>query len=298
MSILIVGSANVDHVFRSPRLPNPGETILGQSFAIHPGGKGANQAVAAGKLGGSVSFVGCVGLDADGALLTQSLSEAGVDLQYLRKLDTPTGAAGILVGDEGTNVIVVAPGANAFVTAAQVAAALDSVKPKYVLAQLEIPIEAIEEVSHADRFILNPAPAQPLSAEILARCFALTPNETELEILTGIVPDDDATCQAAAWKLLDKGVENVIVTLGARGSYWVSQSGNRLCPPPHVNALDTTAAGDVFNGALVTFLAEGRDIANAIDLANHAAALSTTRPGAQESAPSRSELQAFAPWLV
>jgi ribokinase len=292
--ILIVGSANADHVFRTPRMPSPGETVLGSSFGIYAGGKGANQAVAAALLGGAVSFTGCIGDDADGQLLIGSLRSANVDLRFLRVQAVPTGAAGIFVDDQGANVIVAAPGANSRVSADQVIEAADAVRPEFTLCQLEIPSEAVEACSRAGKFVLNPAPARPVSGELLARCFAITPNETELEFLTSIFPSDEQACAKAAHKLLDLGVENVIVTLGARGSQWISRSGSRLFSAPEVTPIDTTGAGDVFNGALVTLLAEGRDLANCLSLANHAAALSTTRLGAQSSAPSRAELIALA----
>jgi ribokinase len=253
--------------------------------------------VASGRLGALVSFCGCIGDDSDGALLLSSLKSAKVDLQYLHRINAATGAAGILVDDQGTNVIVVAPGANGHLTPDLVNQAVQAFKPAFVLAQLEIPDDAVGAASLCEKFILNPAPARPISDEVLSRCHAITPNETELQFLTGIFPRDEKCCREAAWALLDRGVENVVVTLGDRGSQWVSRKESRLFTPPPVTAIDTTAAGDVFNGALVTFLAEGRDMSNAIELANHVAALSTTRVGAQSSAPTRSDVKAFAPAL-
>src|SRR5580658_6216376 len=208
--VLVVGSANADHVFRGPRLPSAGETVLGSSFSIFPGGKGANQAVAAGRLGAQASFVGCVGSDADGEMLLSSLRSSGVDVRFVSRSELATGAAGIFVDDSGRNMIVAVPGANAMVLAESVASALEAVQPSFVLCQLEVPMAAVSAASLGPRFVLNPAPACPVPEEVLARCFAIVPNETELEALTGVAPVDEATCRLGASKLLDKGVENVI----------------------------------------------------------------------------------------
>ncbi len=293
-SVRVVGSANLDLVFRSARLPRPGETILGREFTTHPGGKGANQAVAIGRLGGDVLFVGCVGADVFGETLRQSLADAGVRMEALSvEPDVATGTACILVDDEGMNSIVVAPGANDRLTPLRVRQAAMP-EAAVVLAQLEVPLEAVETAAEAKRFVLNPAPARALPGALLARCEVLTPNELELEALTGVAATDDEACGQGGRKLLDQGVRNVVVTLGARGSYWVSPAGGRHFPAPRVEAVDTTAAGDAFNGALALFLAEGRDLPNAIALANCVGALSTTRPGAQASMPTREALRALA----
>lgn len=288
MSVLVVGSANMDLVFRTARMPQPGETLLGGQFATHPGGKGANQAVAIGRLGGAVRFVGRVGRDGFGESLRHSLVEAGVSVEHLRVSEAPTGTAGIFVDDAGQNMIVVAPGANGEVTPEDVFAAMQT-PADVVLAQLEIPLAAVAAAASAERFILNPAPACPLPDGVLARCFALTPNESELAALTG-----GADLSAGCARLLDLGVENVIVTLGERGSYWASRAGGRSFAAPVIQPVDTTAAGDAFNGALAMFLAEGRELANAIPLANCVGALATTRAGAQGSMPSREEVRGLA----
>ena len=292
--VLVVGSLNLDFVFRAPQLPTPGQTLLGGQFATHPGGKGGNQAVTIGRLGGSVAFAGCVGDDPFGQVMTESLLGAGVDTTHLAiDPSTASGSACVLVDERGMNMIVVAPGANMSLGPDMVLAAL-ACTPKVVLAQLEIEMTSVEAAAQAEFFILNPAPAQDLSSGLLSRCKVLTPNESELKSLTGIYPNEPSDCVAAAASLLDAGVENVIVTLGSRGSYWVSRSSGRHFQAPSVKAIDTTAAGDAFNGALALFLAEGRDMANAIALANCVGALSTTRHGAQESMPSRDELAALA----
>ena len=296
--MLVVGSANLDLVFRSDRLPIPGETILGRGFETYPGGKGANQAVAVGRLGGEVAFSGCLGSDAFGDELRAHLQAAGVRVDFVARVPVPSGTAGILVGAAGMNMIVVAPGANALVTEAQVAKALAECNPSVTLCQLEIPMNAVREASRATRFVLNPAPAAAVPDEILKRCYVLTPNESELQSLTGIEPVDLESCGRAARMLLDRGVQNVVVTLGARGSYWESAQGGCHFPAPPVNAIDTTAAGDAFNGALAMFLAEGRPLEDAIPLANCVGALSATKPGAQSSMPTREELLAFAGHLV
>jgi ribokinase len=289
--VLVVGSANLDFVFRSPKLPVAGETVLGTGFCTLPGGKGANQAVAIGRLGGDVAFCGSVGTDTYGGELKRSLSNAGVDLRFVREVDGPTGAAAVLVDDSGENQIVVSPGANARVDREQVAVAMAAYEPSIVLAQLEVPMEAVAEASKAPRFILNPAPAAPLGDELLGRCFALTPNESEAELLTGIRPEDEETCCAAADRLLAKGVRNVVITLGAQGCFWSTPNGYAFLSPPRVDVVDTTAAGDAFSGALSLFLAEGSEFFEALQLASRVAALSTTRAGAQSSMPTREEVR-------
>lgn len=296
--VLIVGSANLDLVFRCRSLPTPGQTLLGHGFTTHPGGKGANQAVAAGKLEGKVAFVGCVGDDANGEQLCASLQSSGVALTHLAKIpNVASGTAGIFVSDDGGNVIVVAPGANGSVSATQVSLAIAELAPQIVLAQQEIPVEAVQAASAHARFILNPAPARPVSPKILARCFLVTPNESELEALTGIFPSDNEKCLSAGRILLAQGVQNVVVTLGSRGCYWISAEGGRHFSSKPVHAVDTTAAGDAFNGAVALFLAQGKTMPEALTLANCVGGLSVTRRGAQESMPTLSELRAFAPEL-
>lgn len=291
--VLVVGSANLDLVFSCDRFPQPGETLLGGTFATHPGGKGANQAVAAGRLGGEVYFCGCVGDDPYGGTLRSSLEGAGVDLAHLQSTTHPTGTACILVDAQGNNEIVVAPGSNSDVSSVQVEQALAACGPAVVLAQLEIPLDAVTAASRAEFFILNPAPAQRLPDSLLAACTILTPNESELAGLTGMTVESEAEVQEAAQFLLAKGVQNVIVTLGAKGCLWVSRDGARRFPSRRVEAVDTTAAGDAFNGALAHFLAQGASIADAIPRASAFAALSVTRRGAQESMPSREEFEDF-----
>jgi ribokinase len=203
---------------------------------------------------------------------------------------TPSGTACIVVNDAGINEIIVASGANLDVTPNQVRAAL-AAKPRVVLCQLEIPMLAVEAASEAERFILNPAPSAHLPDSVVSRCFLLTPNEGELAHLTGLALTDEASLKQAGEMLLDRGVENVVVTLGERGSYWVSRAGGKHFDAPKVDAVDTTGAGDAFNGALAVFLDEGVDLGDAIPMANRVGALSATRKGAQPSMPNREELE-------
>ena len=293
--IAVVGSANLDLVFRTPSLPLPGQTLLGGEFQTHLGGKGANQAVAIARLEGSVSFVGCVGADANGLVLRTGLESSGVDTSHLQAKDgTASGTAGILVGDDGMNMIVVAPGSNFSVTPQMVRESLTALAPKIVLAQLEIPIESVAAASEFGMFVLNPAPAREIPLSILSRCAILTPNETELAQLSGMPTESVGECELACRVLLDAGVQNVVVTMGSRGSLWANPAGAEHFPAATVTPVDTTAAGDAFNGGLCQFLAEGREMSNAIALANCVGALATTKHGAQEAMPTRAEVIALA----
>jgi ribokinase len=298
--VAVVGSANLDLVVRAPRFPAPGETLLGGSFATHPGGKGANGAVAAGRLGGVVSFVGVLGRDAFGEVLASSLFGAGVDLSYtLRAEATATGVAQITVDDSGRNTIVVAPGANALLSGENVTTALDVVSPDVTLASLEIPQEAVAAcVGKSGLFILNPAPAAELPEELLPAIDLFTPNQKETHFYTGIEPSDDASCLEAAGKLFDRGIRKVVITLGERGCFLAMPEAGRYIPNLEVKAVDTTGAGDAFNGALATFLAEGRSMENALALANCVGALTCTRAGAQDSMPTLAELREAAGELL
>lgn len=293
--VAVVGSTNLDMVFHSATLPRPGETLLGGDFETHPGGKGGNQSVAIARLGGNVSFIGCIGADANGATLRASLETAGVRTDSL--VVDPTNASGtaaILVDEQAMNMIVVAPGSNGSLNKDHVLDAFKKARPAVALAQLEIDLEAVRAAASAETFILNPAPARELPDDLLSLCYAITPNETETESLTGISPTDDESCMTASCVLLDKGIRNVVITLGSRGSFWASAAGGKHFAPPVVKAIDTTAAGDAFNGALAWFLAEGREFENAIGLANCVGALSTTKRGAQDSMPDLAALRALA----
>lgn len=296
--ILIVGSSNVDFVLGVREMPRPGETLLSVSFDNVPGGKGANQACACGKLGGDSTFLSCVGNNAQGRMLLDSLQGAGVDTQYMRILENvPTGMAFITVNAAGENEIVVVPGANAlcdihyFEACRRVLEETD-----IVLAQLETPVEDVYALLKAAKAmgkttILNPAPApDSLPEDVLPAIDWLTPNETELGKLTGMPTETLEEIHLAAQKLLDKGVGHVLVTIGSRGVYLCGPEGAGQYPTVKVTPVDTTAAGDTFNAGFAVGLSEGMLPAQAIALANRAASISVTRKGAQTSIPTREEV--------
>ncbi len=301
--VLVVGSANMDLVVRTPRIPRPGETLIGHTFATFPGGKGANQAVAAGRLGGKVAFLGKVGEDDFGTALLASLAGAGVDASLtLRDAGCSSGVALIEVEDSGQNSIAIVPGANGRLTGAEVTSAAEKTDFACLLVQLEVPDEAVfaalEAGKHKGQAILNPAPARKLPAGTLDGVALVTPNESEAETLTGIFPKDPETCRKAARALMDQGAKAVILTLGSNGCFYADAAGDRLFPAIRVTPVDTTAAGDAFNGALAHFLAAGREMPNAIQLATCVAGLSTTKAGAQTSMPTLEELRAVAGALL
>lgn len=296
--IIVVGSSNTDMVIRTDRFPKPGETILGGDFFMNQGGKGANQAVAAARLGGDVLFISSVGNDIFGKTALQSLQKEGIDVGYTRiDNNTPSGVAVITVDRHGENNIVVAPGANGTLMPQEVQHIEDLVEEgDYILMQLEIPMQTVEYIiSKAEgkgaKVILNPAPAQTLSQEVLHKIYLLTPNEEEASLLTGKDVSDVTSARDAARALIDKGVQNVIITMGAKGAIalfggeYIYRAAQKVVP------LDTTAAGDVFNGALVVALNEGQFIGEAMEFASQAAAISVTRLGAQSSSPYREELE-------
>ncbi len=292
----VVGSANMDLVVRTSRFPSPGETILGGEFSTFPGGKGANQAVAIAKLGGNPLFVGKVGADAFGQELTLSLGRAGVDVSELMvSEDHPTGIAVITVDRSGENTIVVASGANMAISPEEVDMVLTESPSTILLSQLEIPLATVIQAGKAHHriFVLNPAPAQALPDELLAMVDVLTPNESETEQLTGIMPVDHESCRKAASILLERGVKNVIITLGSAGCYWKGPAGEAAFDAFTVDPVDTTAAGDAFNGGLADALCRGQNLPSAIRFASAVAALSTTRHGAQTSMPTRNEVESL-----
>ncbi|MCL4150553.1 UNVERIFIED_CONTAM: hypothetical protein GTU68_039892 [Idotea baltica] len=279
-------------VVKTNRLPKPGETILGGDFFLFPGGKGANQAVACARLGGAVTFVCNLGNDVFGKEALEGFKKDNIDTSFITMDEKqPSGVAVITVNENAENTIVVAPGANATLNAEKVLQ-LASVfeQTEIILTQLETPIEATEAMvkmakKYKKRLIINPAPARELSSEILEGLFLITPNETETELLTGIYPDSPEKCLEASTILLKKGVENVIITLGKEGAFYASKNENFLVKSEPVKAVDTTAAGDVFNGALALSLAQNKTWKDAILFANKAAAISVTKMGAQDSAP-------------
>jgi ribokinase len=296
-NILIIGSSNTDMVIKTKKIPVPGETILGGTFLMNPGGKGANQAVAAARLGGKVTFITKCGIDLFGTQAIGLFMKEGIDTRYVVKdNELPSGVALITVDSAGENSIVVAPGSNGNLLQNDIPSTLFE-RGKYgiLLLQLEIPIgtveySAISATSNGAKVILNPAPAQKLSYNLLKQLWLITPNETETEILTGISVHDLSSAEKAASWLLQKGVKNVIITMGSAGAYLKSDSFKGMVPGFKVKAVDTTAAGDVFNGAMAVALSEERNLKEAVEFANKAASISVTRMGAQASAPYRNEI--------
>lgn len=298
--IAVVGSLNMDLVIRTPRLPTPGETILGREFTTAPGGKGANQAVAAAKLGASVAMVGRVGTDSFGRALRESLRVDAVDTANVFADDlAATGVAVIQVDDGGQNTIVVASGANAYVTRADIdtsRAALISANA--LVVQLEVPLDTVThalQLAHEAHVltILNPAPAQPLQPDVLALVDILAPNETEASLLTDIMVNDWAGAEAAARELNRRGARTVVITLGARGALVFENNLAHQVPPFPVKSIDATAAGDAFVATLAVARASGRDMDTALREASAAGALTATKLGAQPSLPTRIELDEF-----
>ncbi len=295
--IIVVGSSNTDMIIQLDHIPRPGETILGGEFHTAAGGKGANQAVAAARAGGQVVFVARVGQDMFGEQAIAGFQQDGIDVSYVQRDPTaPSGVALIFVAKDGENSIAVASGANGSLSPNDIADARPAFDGASALVmQLETPLPTVQQAARfaADAgipVILNPAPAQPLPDDLLSKVSILTPNETEAELLTGIpVSDEDAAVKAGE-KLLGRGVKTVILTLGARGAMVVNADHRELVPSLSVTAVDTVAAGDVFNGALAVALGEGQPLLNAVKFANVAAAISVTRLGAQPSAPNRDEI--------
>ena len=299
-SVLVVGSSNTDMVIRVPRIPRPGETILGGAFAMAAGGKGANQAVAAARAGGRVTFVARVGDDIFGERAVAKFEADGLDTRFvIRTPGSSSGIALINVDERGENSISVASGANALLSVGDVDKAGEAfAAADIVLVQLESPLETVEAAARkaGERgvpVILNPAPARTLDDALLRRVAILTPNEHEAEILTGIAVTDERGARAAAARLRARGPEAVVVTMGEHGAYASAPGFDGLVPAFRVEPVDTTAAGDVFNGALAVALAEKRPWPDALRFAQAAAAISVTRPGAQPSAPTRAEIEHF-----
>jgi ribokinase len=292
----------MDLVVRSPRIPVPGETILGGDFLMVPGGKGANQAVAVARLGARAVFVARLGDDVFGRKSLENFKSLGVDARHVTLAsDAPSGVALITVDATGNNAIVVAPGANAKLSPEDVyRAQSDICSAGAVVAQLEVPLATVQCVAelayHAGvPFILNPAPAQKLAPELLGMVAVLTPNETEAHLLTGIEVVDAASAGAAADLLLKTGVKAVIVTLGAKGCLLAEGSARELIPAEKVKVVDTTAAGDAFTGSLAVGVGQGHSLRNAAVFAARAAALSVTKMGAQPSMPTMQEVCDFVP---
>jgi ribokinase len=300
--IVVVGSINLDLVAATQRIPSAGETIAGISFRTFPGGKGANQAVAAARLEGSVSMVGKIGADAFGDQLRESLEESNVNTRAVEVVPGSSGVALIITDAKGENAITVVAGANAQLSPADLDTNIDLIRNAGILlTQLEIPIETIEylaAIAFRERIplVLDPAPARPLPQSLLKCVTWLTPNETETSILLGRNPGElrDGSMEDAANDLLSRGSRNVILKLGGRGCYLALEDGTRQLIPAHiVDAVDTTAAGDAFNGAFAVAILNGQSPLESAAWASAVAAISVTRRGAQASMPSASEVDRF-----
>jgi ribokinase len=298
--IVVVGSSNMDLVAKAPRIPVTGETLTGTDFFMLPGGKGANQAVAAAKLGAEVVFVAKLGKDVFASKSLENFKGVNINTKHIEQIDgVPSGIAIIAVDDDGQNIIIVVPGANGKLMPADVnKAESDIANAAIVVCQLEVPIETVEQAARIANennvpFILDPAPARELSDELLSMVDIIKPNETEAEILTGIKVTDQASAAKAADVLLAKGVETVIITLGEKGLMFATKDGKEMIANNKVEAVDSTAAGDAFTGSLAYGLANGESLKEAAVYANAVAAISVTRLGAQSSMPTKEEVDAF-----
>ena len=299
--LVVLGSINADHILNIAQFPQPGETVKGHHYQVAFGGKGANQAVAAGRSGANISFIACVGDDDIGESVRKQLSTDNINIECIDIAENETtGIALIFVNQQGENVIGINAGANAQLTPARIEQYQQEIaQADALLMQMESPVESIQfaaEIAkrHQTTVILNPAPAQALPDSLLELIDIITPNETEAEHLTGIVVSDEQSANQASQILHQKGIAKVMITLGARG-VWFSQIGaqGKIIPGFKVKAIDTIAAGDTFNGAYVTALLEGLSDDKAIRFAHAAAAIAVTRSGAQPSVPWRKEIDQF-----
>lgn len=298
--ITVIGSSNTDMVVMTPKIPTPGETVMGSEFAMVGGGKGANQAVAAARLGAEVTFVARIGSDVFGNRAIEDFRKEGIRTDFVTTdAEAPSGVALIFVDKVGENVIVVAPGANNRLMPSHIEDAKSAIEDADVIVmQLETPVETVAAAAEiakksGTKVILNPAPARELPASLIAMVDILTPNETEAAILAGLESTDGMDPEKIGRKLLDMGVGAVVMTLGSQGAMIVTENGATHIPAPKVTPVDTTAAGDAFNGALAVALAEGKGLDEAAKFAAKSAAISVTRRGAQPSLASRAEVNAF-----
>ncbi|PKH01618.1 ribokinase [Psychromonas sp. MB-3u-54] len=298
--LVVLGSVNADHVLQVPSFPRPGETLYGKGYAVIPGGKGANQAVAAARLGADVAFIACVGDDSFGVNIRDAFKSDGINVDgVMIEKKTPTGIAMIQVSASGENSICISAEANNHLTPERISPFSSLISAaEMLLMQLETPIETIQAAAETAKLsatvvVLNPAPAQSLSDDLLKLVDIITPNETEAEQLTGIKVKDMPSAQQAAEKLHHKGIETVMITLGREG-VWLSRAGTgKQIKGFAVKAVDTTAAGDTFNGALLTRLLEKASVEEAIRFAHAAAAITVTGKGAQTSIPNRQAVEQF-----
>ncbi|WP_156308095.1 ribokinase [Sphingobacterium endophyticum] len=295
--ILVVGSTNMDMVVKTNHIPKPGETVLGGTFFMNPGGKGANQAVAVSRLGGEVVFISKIGNDIFGKQSSKIFGDEGINIGGIyAEVNSPSGIALITVDKHGENSIVVAPGSNSFLDKNNVKDAIDKFpESEILLVQLEIPIETVKfaielAFERKIRVILNPAPVNPEILSILNLVDIITPNAQEASTLANYPVEDLESAKIAAKKIRELGVNTIIITLGKEGALVYDQDNYYMIEAPIVDAVDTTAAGDVFNGALAVALAEGKEMKHAVTFACRCAAISVTKMGAQSSIPHRNEI--------
>ncbi|MBK7229069.1 MAG: ribokinase [Ignavibacteriales bacterium] len=298
--VVVIGSYNTDMTIKTKKIPGPGETVIGGFFSTGGGGKGANQAIAAARLGADVSFIARVGNDLFGQEAIQKLNEEHIDTRFIfRDTELPTGVAFIVVDDKAENSIVVASGANAALSKEDIETVKSEIlSADILLVQLESPVETIKDAikkAHVKgaTVILNPAPAQKLDNDLLSNVDIITPNIVEAEMLTGIKVTDEESLKHIVNEFFEFGVKNVLITLGSKGYFAGLPNVMEYVPSFKVNAIDTTGAGDVFSGSLAAFLAEGISLEKAARMSNAAASISVTRIGAQNAAPKGSEVQEF-----
>lgn len=297
--VIVIGSFNVDLTGRTPRFPQPKETIMGTTFQMGPGGKGFNQGVACHKAGADMIMVAKVGNDAFQNILIDTMNNLNMNQDYIFKCDTSTGCALILVDEKGENEIVVLPGANNEFSKEDTNSLEPLIKEaEYVLLQLEINQDANERivdlcVKHNTKVIVNTAPCNPMTDEFLSKAYMITPNEIEAEQLTGVKVTNFESASKACNILKNKGVENIVITMGSQGAFISSKGIEKIIPAFKVNAIDTTGAGDAFNGGLVAALSQGKDIWESATFASALAALSVQKHGATLSMPTLNEIEAF-----
>lgn len=294
--IIVIGSANADYVIHTDKMPMLGETLVGHSFQVNAGGKGLNQAIAVAKMGGDVSFIGCVGEDSGGEMLLGELRENGVAFDGIKSADASTGSAIIAVVN-GDNFIIINPGANAMLTPKAIEKYADVIQEcEYCVMQLEIPIESVMKVCEiakrsGTKIVLNPAPYKKLPEELFSYVDYLIPNEYEAKDITGIYPDTEESCKNALLKLLGMGVKTAIITLGERGCVYNDDDNIIFSPAVKATAVDTTSAGDTFVGAVVSKLSKGETLNKAIAFAAKASAITVSREGASKSIPLANEIE-------
>ncbi|MGB9595429.1 MAG: ribokinase [Candidatus Poribacteria bacterium] len=298
--ITVIGSSNTDLIATVPRLPSPGETVMGIDFIVAPGGKGANQAVAIARIGGDVTFIAKIGIDDNGKRSLENFKKDGINTDFVFQTDeAPSGVALIFVDKNGENMLVPVPGANGKLTLDDIEKARTAIEnTDIIVLQLEVPLETVEyaiKIAYKVNvpIVLNPAPGRKLDSDLIKMVTYITPNETEAEILTDIKVTDDNTAKETGERLLQLGAKTAIITLGKRGAMVVNKDGNQLVPAFQVDAIDATAAGDAFTGGFAFAIATGKDIISSVKFGNAVAGLTVTKMGAQPSMPKKDELEEF-----